>query len=109
MFNSGPEVLTFDGVKRQAKGHWLELLSTVGIGADYLKNMHGPCPGCRGKDRFRFDNKDGNGTFICSQGSGEALSGDGFELLQHVGIVKSPKEALELVAKALDIHYSKAF
>jgi hypothetical protein len=94
---------TFDNVKKQARHQWNELLVTAGIDAKALRNVHGPCPGCKGKDRFRFDNKDGNGTFICSQGSGDTLSGDGFELLQHVGIVKSPKEALELVAKALEI------
>lgn len=35
---------------------------------------------CGGKDRFRFDNKDGLGTYFCSQ----CGSGDGFMLAQKV-------------------------
>ena len=89
---------TFDNVKKQARHHWVELLIAAGIDAKALRNVHGPCPGCGGKDRFRFDDHDGNGTFICSQGNGDNLSGDGFELLQHVGLAADPKSALALVA-----------
>lgn len=66
-----------------ARGHWSEILPALGIGAEYLSNRHGPCPGCGGKDRFRFDDKDGRGTFVCG-GGGDPLTGDGFDLLQHV-------------------------
>jgi len=93
---------TFDNVKKQARHHWAELLIAAGIDAKALRNVHGPCPGCGGKDRFRFDNHDGNGTFICSQGNGDNLSGDGFELLQHVGVASSPIDALRFVSNALD-------
>jgi len=89
---------TFDNVKKQARHHWVELLIAAGIDAKALRNVHVPCPGCGGKDRFRFDDHDGNGTFICSQGNGDNLSGDGFELLQHVGLAADPKSALALVA-----------
>jgi phage/plasmid primase-like uncharacterized protein len=42
-----------------------------------------PCPGCGGEDRFRYDDKDGKGTFYCG-GGGNPISGDGFELLHHI-------------------------
>lgn len=71
-------------VKEAARGRWFELLVSLGIDSDFLQDVHGPCPGCKGKDRFRFDNQDDDGTFICSQGGGELLSGDGFALLMHV-------------------------
>ncbi len=71
-------------IKIAARGRWRELLVCFGVDADFLRNTHGPCPGCGGKDRFRFDDHDGDGTFICSQGGGELLSGDGFTLLEHV-------------------------
>lgn len=71
-------------VKVKAKGCWPHILQRLGIGTKYLTDHHGPCPGCGGKDRFRFDDRDGDGTFICSQGGGEPLAGDGFALLQHV-------------------------
>jgi len=49
-----------------------------GVHESFLKNKHGPCPICGGKDRFRFDNKEGRGTFICNQ----CGAGDGFKLLE---------------------------
>jgi len=70
-------------VKAAATGRWPAILSDLGIPEATLRNRHGPCPGCGGRDRFRFDNRDGRGTFICSKGGGEALAGDGFTLLAH--------------------------
>lgn len=61
-----------------ASGKWYSLLSSLGINSEYLKNKHGPCPMCGGKDRFRWDNKEGKGTFICNQ----CGAGDGYRLLE---------------------------
>lgn len=65
-------------VKLKANGQWQNILSN--LGAEVPLNMHTACPHCGGKDRFRFDDKDGNGTFICSQ----CGSGDGLDLVQRV-------------------------
>jgi len=73
----------FDAVKKAAAGRWEGVLSSLGIHVP-ANGKHGPCPGCGGHDRFRFDNKDGGGSFICSQGGEGTLSGDGFYLVQHV-------------------------
>jgi len=43
-----------------------------------LTNKHQACPACGGKDRFRFDDKEGRGTYICSN----CGAGDGVDLLQ---------------------------
>jgi putative DNA primase/helicase len=51
----------------RARGRWKEILPQVGIDAIYLKNRHGPCPLCGGKDRFRFDDRDGSGSYFCNQ------------------------------------------
>lgn len=59
-----------------AKGRWREILPAIGISSKFLANRHGPCPVCGGKDRFRFDDKDGRGTFYCTHcepGDGVAL------------------------------------
>ncbi len=59
-----------------ARGKWRGILIHFGIDEAFLKNEHGPCPICGGKDRFRFDDQDGDGTFYCSQcepGSGMKL------------------------------------
>lgn len=71
-------------VKAAAAGRWPAILSDLGVPESALRNRHGPCPGCGGRDRFRFDNRDGRGTFICGQGGGDELAGDGFTLLGHI-------------------------
>jgi len=62
-----------------ARGHWKSIHKTF-IEERYLVNKHGPCPICEGKDRFRYDNKDGNGTSICNN----CGSMDGIGLLMRV-------------------------
>jgi putative DNA primase/helicase len=62
-----------------ARGQWATLLPLFGIDATYLQNKHGPCPMCGGKDRFRWDDRRGNGNWICS-GCGH---GDGFDLVSR--------------------------
>jgi len=59
---------------------WRPVLQRLGIAEEFLRNKHGPCPACGGKDRFRFDNKRLRGDFIC----GQCGAGDGFELLMRV-------------------------
>ena len=67
-------------IKARAQGSWPAILTGLGIEARYLRNRHGPCPACGGKDRFRFDDREGHGTFYCNQ----CGSGDGFHLLERV-------------------------
>lgn len=57
-----------------AKGKWKGILLELGVPEACLKNRHGPCPLCGGKDRFRWDNLDGRGTFICNScGAGNGM------------------------------------
>lgn len=53
-------------IKEIARGKWRGILASMGLDDKQLSGRHGPCPMCGGKDRFRFDDKDGNGTFYCS-------------------------------------------
>ena len=61
-----------------ARGRWLGILTHFGIAEDFLRNKNGPCPMCAGRDRWRWDDKDGAGTFFCSH----CGAGDGFRLLE---------------------------
>lgn len=79
-------------VAAAACGHWPELLAGIGIDVP-RRGKHGPCPACGGKDRFRLDDKEGRGTWICNQ----CGNGDGLDLLVRV-TGKSTKEAAELLA-----------
>lgn len=57
-----------------AKGKWKGILLTLGMPAEVLVDKHGSCPLCGGKDRFRWDNKEGTGSFICNQcGAGDGM------------------------------------
>jgi putative DNA primase/helicase len=51
----------------RARGQWRDILLQLGVGHRFLVNKHGPCPICGGKDRFRFDDKDGTGSYFCNQ------------------------------------------
>ena len=89
----------FSKVKTAARGHWPDILESLGVDRSKLTNIHQPCPACGGTDRFRFDDKNGDGTFICSGGGGSITAGDGFKLLIHCLIAKDNREALHMVAK----------
>lgn len=57
-----------------ATGKWPEILIALGVDEKFLRRRHGPCPFCGGSDRFRFDDKNGTGSFICSQcGAGSGI------------------------------------
>jgi putative DNA primase/helicase len=58
----------------RANGRWREILPQLGIETRFLQNKHGPCPLCGAKDRFRFDDRDGSGSYYCNQcGAGTGL------------------------------------
>lgn len=55
--------------------HWQSILLRMGVDPKWLRNKHQPCPFCGGTDRYRFDDKDGRGTYFCSQcGAGNGIS-----------------------------------
>lgn len=94
--------LDFARVKATACGQWPSILTGFGIPSEVLRDHHGPCPGCGGTDRFRFDDQDGHGSFICSNGGGDPVAGDGFHLLEHVHDW-TPQQVLKAVAEALGL------
>jgi putative DNA primase/helicase len=78
-------------VQDDAIGRWHTILPALGISDSYLKNRQGPCPMCAGTDRFRFDNKEGLGTWYCNQCGG----GDGIKLVSlalHISYVEAARE-----------------
>ncbi|ECE0842293.1 DNA primase [Salmonella enterica subsp. enterica serovar Anatum] len=71
---------------KQACGHWPRILPALGV--NVIKNRHQSCPVCGGSDRFRFDDKQGRGTWFCNQ----CGAGDGLKLVEKVFGV-TPSEA----------------
>lgn len=75
-----------------AKGKWRGILLELGLPETALRDRHGPCPLCGGVDRFRWDNKDGRGSYIC----GQCGAGDGMKLaMEYTG--KEYREVASLI------------
>lgn len=66
-------------VRELARGKWAGILGPW-LDERALAGKHTACPMCGGTDRFRFDDLEGSGTWICSHDG----AGDGFHLLQGV-------------------------
>lgn len=90
--------LSIDALRREVRGHWGHVLSSIGVHSDFLVKRNGPCPACGGRDRFSFTDKDGSGSFVCR--SHHRQGGDGFELVMHLLGCDLPT-ALKAVAEAL--------
>jgi hypothetical protein len=85
-------------IREKAIGRWREILLRLGLDLPATAKQHGPCPACGGKDRFRFDDQEGKGSWFCNQCLPQA--GDGFDLVGNVRGCDFP-QALQLVADAL--------
>ncbi|MEJ1413704.1 MAG: toprim domain-containing protein [Candidatus Sedimenticola sp. (ex Thyasira tokunagai)] len=49
-----------------ARGRWPGILLALGVEERYLSGLHSECPLCgKGKNTFRFDDKDGSGSYYC--------------------------------------------
>jgi len=72
---------------KQACGHWPRILPALGV--KVVKNRHQPCPVCGGSDRFRFDDREGRGTWYCNQ----CGAGDGLKLVEKVFGVSASEAA----------------
>lgn len=79
---------------QRAMDRWADILPRLGVDRRYLSGRHGPCPKCGGRDRWRWDNKEGRGTWFCSQ----CGAGDGFDLLRLVHGWDFPVAAREVEA-----------
>ena len=88
-----------------AIGQWSVVLPVLGINVP-AHGQHGACPTCGGKDRFRFDDREGRGTWFCNQcGAGDGLAlvmnvtgWPALKAAQKVGqiLVLSPTKTLEV-------------
>ncbi|WP_025119867.1 MULTISPECIES: primase-helicase zinc-binding domain-containing protein [unclassified Serratia (in: enterobacteria)] len=88
-------LLNVSHTSRAATGQWPVLLPALGIHIT-AGSREQPCPVCGGKDRFRFDNQQGRGTWFCNQCGG----GDGLSLVEKA-LAVTTKEAANKVAGVL--------
>lgn len=57
-----------------AKGKWRAILAMY-MDESHLNGKHGPCPLCGGRDRFRWLDYEGTGSWVCNQCSPKPSSG----------------------------------
>jgi len=99
---------TLQQLKDRMRGYWKDFLSReCGLTTSQLSNKSQPCPICNdGTDRYRFDDKRGDGTWYCNYGHQGRQAGDGLSfLINHRGI--SAREAIERVKKYLGLSDKK--
>jgi putative DNA primase/helicase len=89
-------------LRARTRGRWVAILATLGVERRYLRNKHGPCPACGGTDRFRWDDKNGDGTFYCSR----CGAGSGVDLLMRVRGLSFRQAALLIEQTILDTRAS---
>lgn len=67
--------MVFERIQDRTRGRWRGILSGLGVETRFLTGKHTGCPLCnQGKDRYRFDDKGGDGTWICNAcGSGNGV------------------------------------
>lgn len=75
-------------ISDRTNGRWPDLLAELaGLTAEQLTDRHQPCPCCGGTDRYRFDDRDGTGSWFCNQCGGKdgaGGGGTGIDLLMRV-------------------------
>ncbi|MGA7586033.1 MAG: DUF927 domain-containing protein [Rouxiella badensis] len=80
-------------VRTKANGHWEGIFQRLDIPTN---RSEGECPNCGGNTRYRFDDREGRGTYYCSH----CGAGTGLDLVMKVNQCGARKAA-ELVADAL--------
>lgn len=91
-----------------ATGRWPQLLPALGINVA-PHGHHSACPVCGGKDRFRFDNQAGRGTWICNH----CGAGDGLNLVAKTLDITTKEAAVKVAeilgeAQPLAVHHNEA-
>lgn len=90
-------------ITAQSRHRWRAILSALAIPVP-SGGKHGACPACGGKDRFRFDDKEGRGTWFCNQ----CGHGDGLDLVAQVKNCDLTDAAKQVAALTLSVSTAPA-
>ncbi len=82
-------------VRSKAKGHWEAIFQHLDIPTN---RSEGECPSCGGKTRYRFDDREGRGTYHCSH----CGAGTGLDLVMKVNQCDA-RSAAEMVAGVMSL------
>lgn len=92
---------TLPNAEDLAYGRWPEILAAAGVDRSYLTGKNGPCPFCAGKDRYRFQVRNG-GRYVCSKCT-DAEWRDGFDFLMRHMAYQSFRQAADHVREHFSI------
>ena len=84
-----------EDVRARAKGHWEAIFQRLDIPTN---RGEGECPSCGGKTRYRFDDREGRGTYHCSH----CGAGTGLDLVMKVNQCNA-RTAAEMVADVMSL------
>ena len=74
-------------INELAQGQWPLILGALaGLSSEQLTDKHQSCPLCGGTDRYRFDDKDGSGSWFCNKCGGKhhtGGAGNGMDMLMR--------------------------
>jgi putative DNA primase/helicase len=88
-------------LRDQARNKWPSILAALGVSTAILTGKHVPCPICGGKDRFRFDDRGGDGGWICNV----CRAGNGVDLLMKVhgwSFAETAERVREMIGEAVE-------
>ncbi len=89
--------LDFEQILQSAKGNWLTtIFPAFAITFKKKPHLHQPCPMCGGKDRFRCDDLNGDGTYYCSN----CGAGSGYKLVKEYSRNSDTYEIMSQIANA---------
>lgn len=94
------------GIAEQCRNRWHSILPQLGFSAKILDGKQHPCPMCGGRDRWRFDCKEGRGTYYCNQ----CGAGDGVQLVMmaHGITFREAADKIRTVAVGAEISKPRA-
>ncbi|HGJ5863060.1 VapE domain-containing protein, partial [Arsenophonus nasoniae] len=84
---------------QQAKNQWEFILNQLNISTNRKES---PCPACGGNTRYRFDDKEGRGTYFCSH----CGAGDGLSIVMKVYKLNA-QEAAKMIVDVLGLQQKK--
>ena len=88
-----------DDIHELSRGRWRGILMAAGINEQFLSGHHTACPVCGGKDRFRWDNKEGTGSSFCN-GCGSKSGVDLVMAVMKLSFLDAKKWILEQIGNA---------
>jgi len=96
-------------IQDRTRGRWRDILIGLGLNASFLTGKNGPCPLCGGKDRWRFEDHAGSGSWVCNHcTNGRRQSGSDLVMMMRGINFLDAKKLIEEHIGAAQVHIRPA-